>query len=110
MNYVSSKEAIELLNITSSILYKLKNTGKINFKLNENKKSQVLYDIDSAIIEEPEDGKICPFCGKHIGKHNGHHIYTCSKRDLNLSKEEIKDLYLKTNYGEDIFENIIKNY
>lgn len=32
MNYVSVKEAIEILDITRAVLYRLKNTGKINFK------------------------------------------------------------------------------
>lgn len=87
MNYVSHKEALELLNITRSMLYKLKNEGKINFKLKDGYTNTFLYDVDSAIIETSENDKICPFCGTHINKWNGRHIYSCKKRDMSLSKE-----------------------
>ena len=53
--------------------------------------------------------RYCPFCGLKL-INGGRHIYACKKRNLNLSKEQIKLKFLEYNFGENILENICNDY
>lgn len=53
--------------------------------------------------------KYCPFCGLKL-TNGGIHIYTCKKRDFNLTKEQIRLKFLEYNFGENILENICNDY
>lgn len=53
---------------------------------------------------------ICPFCKKEMNRNDVKHIYFCSERDKNLSKDEIKLKYLKYNFEEEIDNKIINDY
>ena len=52
----------------------------------------------------------CPFCQKELTPQGANHIYKCKYLPNDASKDYIKEIYYKFNYGEDIFENIIKDY
>lgn len=53
--------------------------------------------------------RYCPFCNLKL-INGGKHIYTCKKRDFNLTKEQIKLKFLEYNFGENILENICSDY
>lgn len=52
--------------------------------------------------------KTCPFCGL-ILTNGGRHIYTCSK-NKQLSKEEIKIIYIKHIFGNAIVDDVCRDY
>ena len=52
---------------------------------------------------------ICPFCRIEMSPHNTRHIYICQKRDVNLTKEEIRMEYIKYNMNGNI-DSLIQDY
>lgn len=53
--------------------------------------------------------RYCPFCELKL-TNGGRHIYTCKKRNISLTKEQIKLKFLQYNFGENILENICNDY
>lgn len=51
----------------------------------------------------------CPFCNKEL-KSCTAHVIKCKKNTNNLTSEECWELYIKYNFGEDVFEKIIEDY
>ena len=52
----------------------------------------------------------CPFCKRELSYSAIGHIYKCKEKPNDLTKDDIKEIYYKFNYGDDIFENIIRDY
>lgn len=53
---------------------------------------------------------VCPFCKKELNCNAIHHVYKCKSIPTGLTKDEIKELYYKFNFGDTIYEDIIRDY
>lgn len=53
---------------------------------------------------------VCPFCKKELNCNAVHHVYKCKSIPVGLTKDEIKELYYKFNFGDTIYEDVIRDY
>lgn len=52
----------------------------------------------------------CPFCGNELSRNGIHHIYSCKKNIQQLSKDDIRMLYIRYNFGDEIIGGIVEDY